>query len=148
MLDTRPVSEKRDDLRRQFGTVWKMASDGLDTLREVVVRSSQSGRLRVDLALLAREKQQLLARMGAELVRLMDEGAIEVPERLRSMWERVKDVDARMSMDAGRAHDNAYGAPRGYEPEAGGYGDADEDSLADGENEVDEHAEMAQEKRR
>ncbi|HEY2747853.1 MAG TPA: hypothetical protein VGL86_24690 [Polyangia bacterium] len=141
------MSDRREDLRRQFGTVWKMASDGLGTLREVVVRSSQTGRLRVDLALLAREKQQLLARMGAQLGRLMDEGAVEVPEALRQMWERVRDVDARMNADAGRAHDNAYGAPRGYEPEAGGYGDdEEEDALL--ENEVDEHAEMAQEKRR
>lgn len=126
-----------------------MASDGFDTLREVVVRSSQAGKLRVDLALLAREKQQLLARMGAQLTRLMDEGGIEVPEGLMRIYERVKDVDARMNADAGRAHDNAYGAPRGYEPEAGGYGDADEDvdPLAD-DSEVDEHAEMAQDKRR
>jgi hypothetical protein len=142
------VSDRRDDLRRQFGTVWKMASDSFDTLREVVVRSSQSGRLRVDLALLAREKQQLLARLGAELTRLLDEGAIEVPEGLMRIWERVKDVDARINADAGRAHDNAYGAPRGYEPEAGGYGDADDDFDALAENDVDEHAEMAQEKRR
>ena len=125
-----------------------MASDGLDTLKEVVVRSSQTGRLRVDLALLAREKQQLLARMGAQLGRLMDEGALEVPDALRQMWERVRDVDARMNMDSGRAHDNAYGAPRGYEPEAGGYGGEDEEEDALLENEVDEHAEMAQEKRR
>jgi hypothetical protein len=141
------VSDRREDLRRQFGTVWKMASDGLGTLREVVVRSSQTGRLRVDLALLAREKQQLLSRMGAQLGRLIDDGSVEVPEALKQMWERVRDVDARMNADAGRAHDNAYGAPRGYEPEAGGYGDEDEeDALL--ENEVDEHAEMAQEKRR
>jgi hypothetical protein len=141
------VSDRRDDLRRQFGTMWKMASDSLGTLREVVVRSSQAGRLRVDLALLAREKQQLLARMGASLVRLVDDEAFELPEALRGIYDRVKDVDARMSADAGRAHDNAFGAPRGYEPEAGGYGDADEDALAD-EAEVDEHAEMTQEKRR
>ncbi len=141
------MSDRREDLRRQFGTVWKMASDGLGTLREVVVRSSQTGRLRVDLALLAREKQQLLARMGAQLGRLIDDGSVEVPEALKQMWERVRDVDARMNADAGRAHDNAYGAPRGYEPEAGGYGDdEEEDALL--ENEVDEHAEMAQEKRR
>jgi len=149
LLDTFPVSDRRDDLRRQFGTVWKMASDSFDTLREVVVRSSQAGKLRVDLALLAREKQQLLARMGGELVRLLDEGSIQVPETLRRIYERVKDVDARMNADAGRAHDNAFGAPRGYEPEAGGYGDAeDEEGEAGAETEVDEHAEMAQEKRR
>ena len=91
--------------------MWKMASDGLDTLREVVVRSSQTGRLRVDLALLAREKQQLLARMGAELGRLFDAGeTTDAPEALEQIRERVKDVDARMTADAGRAHDNAYGA--------------------------------------
>ena len=128
--------------------MWKMASDGLDTLREVVVRSSQTGRLRVDLALLARERQQLLARMGAQLVHLLDEGAIEVPESLHQMWQRVKDVDARMTADAGRASDNAYGAPRGYEPEAAGYGGDDEEDDPLAENDVDEHAEMAQEKRR
>ena len=142
------MSERRDDLRRQFGTIWKMASDGLDTLREVAVRSSQSGRLRVDLALLSREKQQLLARIGAQVVRLLDEDALEVPENIKQIWQRVKDVDARMNADVGRAHDNAYGAPRGYEPEAGGYGDEEEEDALDDENEVDEHAEMAQEKRR
>ena len=130
--------------------MWKMASDGLDTLREVVVRSSQTGRLRVDLAFLAKEKQQLLARLGAQVARLVEEGQLEVPEGLQQICERIKDVDARMSADVGRAHDNAYGAPRGYEPEAGGYGgeDDDEDALMESENEVDEHAEMAQEKRR
>ena len=118
-----------------------MASDGLDTLREVVVRSSQTGRLRVALALLAREKQQLLARLGSHVVRLLAEG--------HSRAGQVVDAaDARGKADAGRAHDNAYGVPRGYEPEAAGYGgeDEEEDTLLD--NEVDEHAEMAQEKRR
>ena len=111
-------------------------------------RSSQSGRLRVDLALLSREKQQLLARIGAQVVRLLDEDALEMPENIKQIWQRVKDVDARMNADVGRAHDNAYGAPRGYEPEAGGYGDEEEEDALDDENEVDEHAEMAQEKRR
>ena len=81
-------------------------------------------------------------------MRLLDEGQLEVPEAMQQIWHRIKDVDARMNADAGRAHDNAYGAPRGYEPEAAGYGgeDDEEDTLLD--NEVDEHAEMAQEKRR
>jgi hypothetical protein len=128
--------------------MWKMASDGLDTLREVVVRSSQTGRLRVDLAILAKEKQQLQARLGALVVRLLDEGQLEVPEQLQQIWQRIKDVDARMNADVGRTHDNAYGAPRGYEPEAGGYGGEDDEEDALLENEVDEHAEISQEKRR
>jgi hypothetical protein len=146
------VSDRRDDLRRQFGTMWKMASDSFDTLREVVVRSSQTGRLRVDLALLGREKQYLLARLGEQVAHLIDEGKLEVPESARQTYDRVKDVDARIKADAGRTHDNAYGAPRGYEPEAGGYGDADEDAEAEAESAAegfeDEHAEVARERKR
>jgi hypothetical protein len=141
------VSERRDDLRRQFGTVWKMASDGLDTLREVVVRSSQTGRLRVDLALLSRERQQLLARLGGEVVRLADEGVLKLPEGLGQICQRIRDVGARMSADVGRAHDNAYGAPRGYEPEAAGYGGEEDEDDVLMENEVDEHAEMTEKRR-
>jgi hypothetical protein len=127
--------------------MWKMASDGLDTLREVVVRSSQTGRLRVDLALLSREKQQLLARLGGEVVRLADEGALDLPETLSQICQRIRDVDARMSADVGRAHDNAYGAPRGYEPEAAGYGGEEDEEDVLMENEVDEHAEMTEKRR-
>jgi hypothetical protein len=145
------VSDRRDELRRQFGTMWKMASDSFDTLREVVVRSSQTGRLRVDLALLGREKQFLLARLGEQVTQLIDEGKLQVPESARQTYDRVKDVDARIKADAGRAHDNAYGAPRGYEPEAGGYGDADSDGDGDGDGDLDgedEHAEVARERKR
>jgi hypothetical protein len=125
--------------------MWKMASDSFDTLREVVVRSSQAGKLRVDLALLAREKQQLLARLGEQVATLIEAGHLDVPEAVRQTFDRMKDVEARLNADTGRAHDNAFGAPRGYEPEAGGYGDeADEDAAT----ELDEHAELAQEKRR
>ncbi len=119
--------------------MWKMASDSFDTLREVVVRSSQAGKLRVDLALLAREKQQLLARLGEQVSELIDGSKLEVPEALRQTYDRIKDVDAQIKADAERAHDNAFGAPRGYEPEAGGYADEEAD------RDVDEHAEVARE---
>jgi hypothetical protein len=142
------VSDRRDDLRRQFGTMWKMASDSFDTLREVVVRSSQTGRLRVDLALLGREKHQLLSQLGEQVSRLIDEGKLEVPEALRQTYDRIKDVDARIKADAGRAHDNAYGAPRGYEPEAGGYGEDEVDAEEDAAPDMDEHAEVAQDRKR
>jgi hypothetical protein len=137
------MSERSDDLRRQFGTVWRMASSGLGTLREVVVRSSQAGRLRVDLALLAREKQQQLAALGRQVAALLDEGALEVPEEVRQTYDRVRDVDARIQADSSRAHDNAFGAPRGYEPEAGNF-------MTEHEHEADpdEHAEVAEENAR
>jgi hypothetical protein len=118
--------------------MWRMASTGLDTLREVVVRSSQSGKLRVDLALLRRERQQMLEQLGAEVARLVEEGALEVPEELRAACERIREVQTRITADAEKAHDNAFGAPRGFEPEAGNF-------IVE-PDEIDEHAEMAEAK--
>jgi hypothetical protein len=123
--------------------MWRMASTGLETLREVVVRSSQTGRLRVDLALLGRERQQLLADLGGQVARLLDEGSLEVPEEVRITWERLRDVEGRIKADSVKVHDNAFGAARGYEPEAGGYNDApDLDDLDDDSDELDEHAQV------
>jgi hypothetical protein len=132
------VSERDEELRRQIGTLWRTAMVGLDTVREVVVRSTQAGRLRVDIALLQRERLQLLQTLGEMVVALIDEGSFgeaggEVPEAIRQTWERIKDVEGKLKSDVARAHDNAFGAPRGYEPEAAvDYGPED-----------DEHAEAA-----
>ena len=112
---------------------------GFDTVREVVVRSSQTGRLRVDIALLQKEKSQLLETLGEMVVGLVEEGALEdVPESVRQTVERIKDVDGQIKNDSIKAHDNAFGAPRSLGPEAAGdYGDEHQD-----ENQ-DEHAEQA-----
>jgi hypothetical protein len=113
--------DRKEELRRQFGTVWKMASSGLDTLREVVVRSSQSGRLRVDLALLSREKQQLLEALGAQVAQLIEARKLEVPSAVRDTYERLRELEERLRVDAVKVHDNAFGATRGYEAEASPY---------------------------
>jgi hypothetical protein len=127
----------KDDLRRQLGTMWRMASTGFGTFREVVVRSSQTGRLRVDLALLGRERQQLLAELGLKVARLIENEELQVPDAVRLVFERLRDVESRIKADSVKVHDNAFGAARGYEPEA-----YVSDSLDD-EDELDEHAEVA-----
>ena len=116
----------RNDLRRQLDTVLRMASTGFDTLKEVVVRSSQEGRLRVDLALLQREKRELLAQLGGETLRLLDAGQLEGNADLDWLRDRIHDVESRMRASSSRAYDNAAGAPRGYEPEAADWDELDE----------------------
>ncbi len=128
------MSDPKDQLRRQLDTVWRMASSGFDTLREVVVRSSQAGRLRVDLALLARERRELLASIGEQVVALVDENGLEIPEEVRQLYDRVRDIDARMRADSVK-QDSAFGARRGNEPEAG--------TWDDDPNDPDEHADAA-----
>ena len=56
------MSDKNDDLGRHIGTLWKTAMSGWGTMREVVTRSTQTGRLRIDIALLARERPQVVRR--------------------------------------------------------------------------------------
>ncbi len=133
------VSDRKDDLRRQLNTVWRSAVSGFDTLREVVVRSSQAGRLRVDVALLAREKQQLLVKLGEQTLVLVDDGVIELPAAARETLDRIRAIERRLAAETVRAQDNAYGAPRGYEPEASNYVD---------DSDVDEHAQVAEVKPR
>jgi hypothetical protein len=116
-----------------------MASSSFDTLREVVVRSSQSGRLRVDVALSQRERGQLLQMLGAKVAALVSAGQLALPEDAQVLYEQVRELEARIQSDFGRIHDNAFGAARGYEPEA--Y----DDEL---DAEEDEHAQFATATRR
>jgi hypothetical protein len=128
------MPNRPDDLRRQIGSLWKTAKLGIDAMRDVVLRSSQTGRLRVDIALLHNERAHLLQQLGEELVRRIDDGSFDdVSDELRALHEQVKDVEGRIKSDSARATDNAYGARRGFEPEAaadygdeGGAPDADE----------------------
>ena len=119
------MRERDDELRRHLGTLWKTALVGLDTVREVVIRSTQSGRLRVDVAFLQRERAHLLQELGAIVARMMDDDRFaDSPGELRDLRARIKDVDERLRDEPDRAHDNASGAPRGFEPEAAAdYGD-------------------------
>ena len=112
------MGQRDDDLMRHFGTLWKTAMVGLDTLREVAVRSTEAGRLRVDVALLQRERAQLLETLGEMIVGMIDDQSFEdVPESVKQTHARIKDVDQRIRRDDTRAHDNAS-AHRGFEPEA------------------------------
>lgn len=134
------MSDRNDDLGRHIGTLWKTAIAGLDTMREVVSRSTQTGRLRIDIALLARERSQLLEALGEMVVGLVDEGAWEdPPESVRQAYERIKDVEGQLKSDRIKASDNAFGAPRGFEPEAASdYGDDPDDEDLDAGDDAEE----------
>jgi hypothetical protein len=96
------MSERDDELIRHFGTLWRSAMVGLDTLREVAVRSTQAGRLRVDIALLSRERSQVLETLGEMIVRMIDAGEFEdIPESVKQAYDRIKEVEQRLQGDPG-----------------------------------------------
>jgi hypothetical protein len=112
------MSERDDDLRRQLRSIWRIAQDSAGTLRDLAVWSSHTGRLRVDLALLRRERDALQQQLGQQVAVLIGEGRLQVPGPVRETYDRIREIDARIRMGTVRMHDNAFGAPRGFEPEA------------------------------
>ena len=117
------MSDRPDELRHQLATLWRAARTGMDTVREVVVRSSQAGKIRLDIALMQREREQLLQQVGERVLAHLDEGG-ELPEDIYQLRDRIRDVEGRIRTNSVKANDNAFGAPRGYEPEAAvDYGD-------------------------
>jgi hypothetical protein len=112
------MSERNDEFRRQLGTLWRIAQSGVSTVRDVALWSSRAGRLRVDLALLQRERDELHRELGHQLAVLISDGRLSVPQPLRETYGRLRAVEAHMRQNEVRLHDNAFGAPRGFEPEA------------------------------
>ena len=112
------MSERNDEFRRQLGTLWRIAQSGVSTVRDVALWSSRAGRLRVDLALLQRERDELHRELGQQLAVLISDGRLSVPQPLRETYGRLRAVEAHMRQNEVRLHDNAFGAPRGFEPEA------------------------------
>ena len=137
--------DDRDEWKRQLGTVWRVAASGIDTLRDVVVRSSKEGRLRVDLAVYQRERRDLLEEIGRAVVQLVEAGRLELPEALSLTLVRLRQVDERIATDGARRSDNAFGAPRGFEPEAGNYHSPDD--LPDDDDLAADDSESGQRKR-
>ena len=119
------MRDRPDELKHQLATLWRAARTGIDTVKEIAVRSSQAGRLRFDVVLLRREREQLLAALGRQTCDFLDEPTgTEVPEELLALHARIRDVEGRIKTNAVKAADNAFGAPRGFEPEAAvDYGD-------------------------
>jgi hypothetical protein len=126
------AERKSDDLVRHAGALLKMAAGSLGMLREVAVRSTQAGYLRMDVALLYRERREELAALGAAVAELIESGQLEVPRHVRAVYDRVREIDTRIGSVSMRVHDNAFGARRGYEPEAGDYPE-DYDGEGDGD---------------
>jgi hypothetical protein len=118
------VSDRPDELRRQLSTLWQAARTGFDTMREVVYRSSQAGRLRFDIAMMQRERSQLLRQLGEQTCCYLDQDGGALPEELHQLHDRIRDVESRIKTNSVKVFDNAFGAPRGFEPEAAeDYGD-------------------------
>ena len=121
------ADDDRDEWKRQLNTLWRVATAGATTLRDVVVRSADEGRLRIDLAVYERERRDLLEEIGRAVLHLSEAGRLELPESLANTVLRLRQVESRIAQDSSKLHDNAFGAPRDMGPEVDSDFSDDED---------------------
>ncbi len=101
-----------DDLKRQLGTFVRAALAQLDTVREVVVQKSKAGRIHLDVAMLRRQRKEVLAELGGLVARLAAAGRIsedDFPE-LGGPLSRLEALDERIEAEEARAHRVGMGA--------------------------------------
>jgi hypothetical protein len=85
-----------DEMRRQLGSLLGRAVEALGEVRDVVVRTSQVGKIKLDATFLRRERDRLFARLGEEVYDRVEGGVLEVPGELAGLIEQIRDVETRL----------------------------------------------------
>nr|PZM90670.1 MAG: hypothetical protein DIU72_12155 [Pseudomonadota bacterium] len=83
-----PMAE--DEIKRQVGSIVSRAKEALSEVREAVVRTSQIGKLKIDVALLRREQEKAFARLGAKVFEMVEDGELSLPEPLDPLVQAVR----------------------------------------------------------
>ena len=108
---------KDDDLKSQLGGFVRAALAQLETVREVVVQKSKAGKIQLDVAMLKRQRKDVLAELGGVVARLAANGKIseeDYPE-LGAPLARLEAIDERIDYEAERARKVGMGVDGGPE---------------------------------
>lgn len=79
-----------DDVRKELGGLLGRALEALEEVKEVVVRSSQAGKLRIDTAFLEREREKAILRLGEKVYEWFEDGEISLPEEGEPLIAEVR----------------------------------------------------------
>jgi hypothetical protein len=97
---TDPQREARDarerppsEAKKELSQLWQHALGQIDEIRDAIVRGSQAGRAKLDEQLLLRQKDRLLAQLGALLLEEVDRGAA-LPPACADLARRIQEVQA------------------------------------------------------
>jgi multidrug efflux pump subunit AcrA (membrane-fusion protein) len=123
-----------DDLKSQLGGFVRAALAQLETVREVVEQKSKAAKIQLDVAMLKRQRREILAELGSVVARLAANGRLsedEYPE-LGAPLARLEALDERIDAEAARARRVSGGFP---EDEVAAADDEDDEEDLDTEEE-------------
>src|SRR5262249_13918183 len=115
------ANDRGDDLKGQLGTFMRAALAQMGTVN-AVVEKSKAGRIQLDVAILKRQRKEVLVELGEIVIRLAHAGRIseeDFPE-LGAPLARLDALDERIELEAERARRVARGAPDPADPAGAG----------------------------
>lgn len=92
--------EKRDepqDLRKELNQLWRTTLDQFDEIKNAIVRSSSAGKAKLDATFLRRQRDKLLADLGAKVLEAEASGELTLPEGLRATTKRIQELDEQIA---------------------------------------------------
>lgn len=93
-----PGSLDGDEVKRQFESFFERAVEAIGEVKDVVVRTSQVGKIKLDATFLRRERDKLLLELGEAVFDRIDEGRLEMPEGLGELVARVKELEEKLAL--------------------------------------------------
>lgn len=105
-----------NDLRSELESMWKTTVAQFDEITDVLVKTSEAGRAKLDATMLRRDRDQALLRLGAQV--RADRAEVELPEAWRAILDEIDRLDARIADEDARF--SRVFRPEGGPPEGGG----------------------------
>jgi hypothetical protein len=85
-----------DEVRRQLGSLFGRAVEALGEVRNVVVRTSQVGKIKLDATFLRRERDRLFARLGEAVFDRVEAGQLSLADDVLGLVEQIREVERRL----------------------------------------------------
>lgn len=89
-------------MRSQFDKLLKSTMEGLEELKDVVVKASQSAKVKLDATFLRRERDRLYQLLGEEVFELIEQGNLKTPTVLRDTVDRVNAIVEQLATEEAR----------------------------------------------
>ncbi|MDF1561997.1 MAG: hypothetical protein P1V51_03085 [Deltaproteobacteria bacterium] len=78
-----------DKMKQQLDRMVKTTVEGLEELKEVLLRASQNAKVKLDATLLRRERDRLYQTLGEQTYHLVEDGTLKAPGALRDTIDRI-----------------------------------------------------------